>query len=378
MRRGIPLLLLAMLTSACSTTTSNTPEPQDLADIKQQLDISEVWSRDFGSMNEHVSMRLQPAIDNNALFTIDTDGDVKAYRKDNGETIWESSLDLEITAGLGISDNHLYAVSTKGDLLALSRTDGSVVWKKELGSEVLAPPVSAEGHVLVQTIDGRLVSLSSSTGKQRWVYQRREPALSLRGTSTPMVFRDIVVSGFGGGLLVAVRLKDGRLIWERPVSIPSGRNQVQRLSDVDTSPMIAGVRLFAASYQGKLIALDMRTGRKSWSKNVSSYQSMSADNRNIYLTDEFGVVRAYDQSSGTNIWKQDKLRGRRVSAPVVAGSYVVVGDLDGYTHWLDSSNGSFVGRYRPASDPVVSQPLVQNNTIYVSTTGGNIVAMRWK
>lgn len=363
--------------SACSTTTSNTPEPADLADIKQQIRIKEVWDNSYGRLDEHVSIQLQPAIDDNVVFTIDSDGDVTAFKRENGEVIWQSGLDKKITAGLGMGDEYLYAVTVKGNLLAISRKDGSMAWSKPLGRGVLATPVYAEGRVLVQTIDGRLVALDAVSGKLKWNYQHREPALSLRGTSTPVVMQGIAITGFGGGLLTAVKVNNGRLLWERQVSEPKGRNEVQRLADVDAPALIAGPRLFAVSYQGRLIAIDMRTGRNSWSKDVSSYQAMSADRKYVFVTDEFGVVRAYDQSSGVNVWIQNKMRGRRLSAPVVAGSYVVVGDYEGYTHWLDTATGGFVARYKAGSDPIIAQPLVRDGTVYVSTTGGYIAAISW-
>ena len=371
------LLLLVMTQVGCSMSSSNTQEPADLMDFDRRIKINEVWDKDFGSVDTDITMRLQPVIAENAVFAIDSDGDVTAYRKDNGNTLWQSDVDLDITAGLGFNDNYLFASTTDGGVIALSRKDGKLVWKKVLSSEILSPPVATANRVLVQTVDGKLLSLNADSGKRQWAYQRREPALSLRGTSTPIIFQGVVVSGYGGGILVALRLSDGRLLWERPVSYPKGRNVVQRLADVDASPLIAGYRLFAVSYQGKLIALDMRSGRKSWSKTVSSYVSMAADRRYVYVTDEHGVVRAYDQASGSVIWVQDKLKGRRISAPAVAGSYILLGDLSGYTHWLSSRDGSLAGRHRLSGAAIVAQPVVDNDIAFVSTVSGDLVALQW-
>ncbi|MBE9516522.1 MAG: outer membrane protein assembly factor BamB [Proteobacteria bacterium] len=358
-------------------SSSNTQEPAELVDFEKRIKISEVWDRDFGSVDTDIALRLQPAIAENAVFAIDTDGDVTAYRKDNGKILWQSDVDMTITAGLGANDDYLFAGTAEGELIALSRKDGKLVWKKALSSEILAVPTAADNHVVVQTVDGKLMSYNTKTGARRWAYQRREPALSLRGTSTPVIFQGVVVTGYGGGMLVALRLNDGRLLWERPVSYSRGRNEVQRLADVDAAPLVAGFRLFAVSFQGKLVALDMRSGRKSWSKAVSSYASMAADQHNVYITDEHGVVRAYDQASGSVVWMQDKLKGRRITAPAVASSYVLVGDLDGYTHWLNTKDGSLVARHRIAWSAIVAQPVVDNDTAFVSTTSGDLVALHW-
>ncbi|MDH5633823.1 MAG: outer membrane protein assembly factor BamB [Gammaproteobacteria bacterium] len=371
---GVIALLLSQV--ACSFSTSNMEDPSELVNLDASVRISETWRR-FFSVDVDRSTSIQPAITDSAVFTVDADGDLAAYERSRGDRIWARDIGMGITAGLGLGESLMFAVTSDGEVIALSRQDGSIVWKQAVNSEVLAAPVVESGQVIVQTVDGKLIALSEKTGARNWIYQRSEPALSVRGTSTPIVFQGVVVTGFGGGMLVAVKLDSGRLLWERPVSYPKGRNQVQRLADVDAPPLVAGIRMFAVNYQGKLVALNMRNGRESWSKSVSSVQAMSADKINVYVSDEHGVVRAYDQESGAVVWVQEKLRGRRLTGPAVAGNYIVAGDYDGYTHWLDSRDGSLVARHRVGVSAIVNQPITSNDLLFVSNTDGDLAAIRW-
>ena len=230
--------------------------------------------------------------------------------------------------------------------------------------------------VVVQSMDGKLAGLSVRDGKRSWVYERLEPALSLYGTASPIAARDIVITGFASGKIAAVQIKDGKSLWEMAVTQPRGRNEVERLVDVDASPVIVGNMLFAASYQGKIIAVDMLTGRILWSRDVSTYTGMDADSRNIYLTDADGEVIAYDQHTGASVWKQEHLRARQLTAPRYMDGMVAVGDFEGYVHWLSSDDGHFVARYRVNHDPIRSQALTGHDMFYVCSQSGRLVALR--
>src|SRR5581483_5087713 len=191
----------------------------------------------------------------------------------------------------------------------------------------------------------------------------------------PVVFADIVLTGFASGRLVALQLNDGRLLWELPVSQPRGRNEIERLVDVDAPPLVRGETLYAVSYHGKLIAVNMRNGTILWSRDVSSHTGLAADTGYVYLTDEIGQVLAFDQRTGASVWKQEKLRGRELNAPVVDGDYVVVGDYDGYVHWLARDDGRIQARYRVARGAIRAPGVLAPGVVYV-IAGDTLAALR--
>jgi outer membrane protein assembly factor BamB len=146
--------------------------------------------------------------------------------------------------------------------------------------------------------------------------------------------------------------------------------------DVDVSPLLVRNVIYAASYQGKVIAMDVQTGRILWSRDMSTYSGMDADSSNLYLTDDQGNVVALDLRTGASVWKQEQLRARQLNAPRYINGQIAVGDLEGYVHWLSADDGHFVARYRVANSAIRSQPLISDDTLYVSSQSGKLAALQ--
>jgi len=266
--------------------------------------------------------------------------------------------------------------SKKGEVVALSSTDGHRLWTANVSSEVLSPAAIGAGVVVAQSADGKLTGIDAANGKRLWVYERTEPPLSLHGTAAPVIVSDVVLAGFASGKIVGIQIRDGKMLWEMPVAQPHGRNEIERLVDVDASPLVVGKVMFAASYQGKIIAVDLQTGRILWSRDVSTYTGMDADANNVYLSDDSGEVIAFDQRTGSSVWRQEHLRARQLSAPRYFDGLVAVGDFEGYVHWLSAEDGHFVARYRAGRSPIRAQPLAGHGMFYVSSQSEALEALR--
>jgi outer membrane protein assembly factor BamB len=266
--------------------------------------------------------------------------------------------------------------SRDGQVIALARDTGERLWTASVSSEVLAPPAVGDAIVVVQSVDGRLFGLSIADGKRVWLYERAEPALSLRGTDPPVLITDAVLAGFASGRLAAVRLEDGRPLWETTVAQPRGRNEIERLVDVDVSPLVFSDAIYAASYQGKLVAINPSNGNIQWSRDVSTHSGMVSDGTNLYLSDDRGYVLAFDRRTGASVWKQEALRVRSLNAPVMYADAVVVADYEGYVHWLAREDGRFIARYQIGSSPVRAPGVVAGDTLFVAGISGTLSALR--
>jgi len=376
MTRGVTLLCAMLLLAGCGGSKIVREEPAKLQDFTAEKQVKKVWSADIGASAVKKAVILTPYLDGDVIYTADPKGRVRAFAADTGRHLWRVSVKKAVTGGVAAGDGLVVVATKDGEVIALDKADGHQRWTTSVSSEVLAAPVIHDGVVVVQSVDGKLAGLSAQDGKRSWVYERLEPALSLYGTATPVAARNIVITGFASGKIVAVQIKDGKSLWEMAVTQPRGRNEVERLVDVDASPVIVGNMLFAASYQGKIIAVDMLTGRILWSRDVSTYTGMDADARNIYLTDADGEVIAYDQHTGASIWKQEHLRARQLNAPRYMDGMVAVGDFEGYVHWLSSDDGHFVARYRVNHKPIRSQALAGHGMFYVCSQSGELVALR--
>lgn len=371
---AVVLLLTALAFAGCASRgVRETPAP--LPDFAAAFDVKRAWSAAIGARTRDY-LGLVPRADDGMVYAAGPRGRVSAFMAATGRLKWETDLRAAIGGGVGLGEN-LLAVGTRGgQVIALERDTGKHLWTASVSSEVLAPPAVAGGFVVVQTVDGRLFGLAAADGKRVWVYERTEPALSLRGTHTPVILADAVLAGFASGRLIALGLEDGGPLWEATVSQPRGRNEIERLVDVDAAPLVFPDAIYAASYQGKLVAINPRSGAVIWSRDVSTYTGLATDGVNLYLTDDKSHVLAFDRQTGASVWRQDALRGRRLSAPVVYRDFVVFADYAGYVHWLAREDGRFVARHRVESAPVRAPAAIADETLLVATTSGTLSALR--
>jgi outer membrane protein assembly factor BamB len=176
--------------------------------------------------------------------------------------------------------------------------------------------------------------------------------------------------------MAALRVQDGQPLWETAVALPRGRNEIERLVDVDVSPLVFDDAIYAASFQGKLAALNPSNGNVLWSRDVSTHTGMASDGKTLYLTNDRGYVMAFDRRNGASLWRQEALRGRGLNAPIVHDDVVVVADYEGYVHWLAREDGRFVARYQAVGAPVRARAAVSDGTVFVSGISGTLSALR--
>jgi outer membrane protein assembly factor BamB len=374
MRQLLVISALGLLI-ACGTKSTVEP-PARLTDFSPTAQVKRIWSKQIGRGDSKRLVSLSPLVHNDIVYVADTSGRVSALAIDSGKQIWSVETEIPIGGGIGFGDDLVLLGSKDGQVFALEPTTGANRWVSPVSSEVLAPPVALSGVVVVQTIDGKIFGLSSRDGSQLWMQQRTEPSLSLRGTSSPIISRGVALSGFASGKIVAFEIDSGRLLWERTVAHPSGSSEIERLVDVDSTPLVVGSTLFAASFQGNIVAIDMRTVRTLWSRDVSTYTGMDADQQNIYLTDESGNVLALDQSTGTSLWRQDKLHARLLNAPTLVAEYVAVGDVAGYVHWLSKDTGQFAARMRVTDGAIRSRGVAAGSMLFVQSQKGQLAALQ--
>lgn len=372
------ILAVAAATSAACGTTSRIvrEQPAELVEFTPEARVAEVWTASVGSGTGKQHLRIEPALDGRRVYVADWVGRVYALDADSGEILWERNVEQPVTGATAAGAGMVVVGTKEGQVISLDSGSGEQRWVAAVSSEVLAPPAVAGDVVVAQTIDGKVYALAIADGKRRWVYTRSEPPLSLRGTSAPVVAGELVLAGFASGKLAALRLSDGRLQWEVPVAEPRGRNEIERLVDVDVSPLVLGNAVYAAAYQGKVVAIDRNSGRIAWSRDLSTHSGMDADRENLYVTDERGHVIALDLRTGASVWKQDKLRGRGLGAPVYVDGYVAVGDFEGYVHWLSRVDGKLVARHRVGSKAVGAQGVARDGTVFLLSRGGTLAALR--
>ncbi len=379
--RAVSALLLALSVTGCSTVAGwfedeeeDPRAPVELTEFEEQVRIDRLWSVSIGDGQGRGLYKIRPVLGGDTLYVAASDGSVRAINRETGKTLWKESLDVPLSGGVGLYENALLLGSGEGAVLKLDAGNGELLWSRQLQGEVLAPPQSDGSIVVAQTYDGKLQGLDFATGELRWTFDSDVPVLTVRGTSAPLLDDSVVYAGFANGRVMALDASSGDIVWEVRVAIAQGRSEIDRIVDVDGSMALAGSELYAASYQGRVVAIDTREGRKLWQQDVSSFSGVSTGFGNVYVADEDGTVYAYLRSGAGMRWTQGVLGYRGLSRPTPVSSYLAVGDFEGYVHILSQVDGEIVGRVKVDGDGVRADMLSVGNTLYVYANSGKLAA----
>ena len=373
---------LLVLLSGCGTVkeyfagTDNATPPAALPPLTATQNVQTVWSARAGVGSAKEYIKLTPSVSSDTIFAADSAGLVSAYQAGSGKIVWSVQTKAPVSGGTGSGEGLVLVGTRDAEVLALDAASGAEKWRAQVSSEVLSVPRAESGIVVVRTVDGKLFGLKADDGSRLWVYQSSTPALTLRGTSSPLLHEGKVIAGLANGKLAALNLTDGKLLWEVTVAEPRGRSELERLVDISGELQIQNGILYAASFQGRLAAVDINSGRLVWVREIHSQAGLAVDERAVYVTDNQSQVLALDRRDGGILWKQDKLHDRAVTAPAVYGDYVVVGDFEGYLHWLNRTDGAFAARVRVDDAGLLAAPSVEGDTLYALGKGGALTALR--
>lgn len=374
---GLLVVVVAALISCSSNEEKKALEPLPLLDIEQKVTLKKVWSSSVGKgLAKKLYTISIPAVENERIFSADQEGNVFAFNVENGKTLWKTKLDLELSGMTSVTDGEVYVGTYNGLVIALSAEDGSERWRAEVSSEVLAPPQSNGNQVVVSSINGALTAFRAKTGEQLWTYGHVVPALTNRGLAAPVVTSTQVIAAFDNGQMLAFDVTDGSSLWETRVAQPTGRHDLERIVDIDGTPLQQGGFLYVASYQGVIAAVARAQGRIAWKQDISSYQPLVYSNRKIFATAADGKVIAYNANTGAEEWENSLMLRRSVGAPAVIGDYIAVIDGEGYLHLLDQNDGTFAGRLRAKGKRFRSPMLSHEDKLYVLSGDGKLTAYR--
>ena len=350
--------------------------PSELVEFNQEFEPVVAWTANTGDGAREYS-DLGAWLQGNMIVAVDNEGEVSSYEQATGRQLWQVDLDVPVTTGVGGGDGLIVVCTQEGEVLALDETNGDLRWRKRLSSEILAPPKASNNVVVVRSADGRLTGLSVSDGEVLWIYQRAVPLLSLRGTGAPVLADDKVISGYANGKLVAVSIVDGKVIWEKNIAVPRGRTELDRIVDIDSSPVIKDDNVYVVAYHGNVAAVSLDSGRTLWSREASSRSGLDvAVGEAVYLSDDSDYVWAFQDGTGDALWRQTRLLRRKISAPTIVGENVLVGDFEGYVHWISRKDGRFVARLHIADSAIRSQPVVKDDLVYITAVDGTLTALR--
>lgn len=381
-------LLFALTLGACTSITDlkdNVSErffgresnevPSELTEIKATAQAKVLWSTHLGASEDN---DFTPVVDNGFIYAASANGELVKLTAADGKQVWRIASGETFSGGVGVGVN-LILVGTANGYVSAYDFNGKLLWKSKVSSQVLSAPRVDYNTVVVRCGDSRIYGLNAVDGARKWVYERTSPPLSLRSSAGVVLDDGAAYAGFAGGKLIALRVEDGKVIWEVSVAQPKGTTEIERIADITSQPFVDGPLVYAVAYQGKVAAVDRASGRIAWSRDISSYTGLNAEDARIFVSHANSAIYALDYASGKTFWRQGDLRQRRVTSPLPMGNLIAVGDVEGYIHLLNREDGAFVGRLQLENSPVMPQMVaLGSTTIIAQNRKGGIYAVSIK
>ena len=390
--KPISLLLVLLMMTGCSYLGLGSGKkdielnkPAELLDFSSELAINKRWSHKVGGGAGKVKAISVPAIDQGIMYAADQGGSVIAVDIDTGARLWKREFKkTQITGSAGAAEGLVLFGTDQGQVVALDQQDGAELWRATVSSEVLSSPVTNGDVVVTLTLDGRVHGLDAEDGSPRWLIDTNLPLLTVRGNAKPLMVEDVVMGnnattdlvyvGHDNGKLSAYLAEDGVVVWESRVGIPEGRTDLERMVDIDGSPLYLGGTVYAVSFQGGLMAMNPATGRAIWFQEASSHNGAGAWGGTVAITEVDGKVQAFNASEGTQTWETEEYAYRGLNSPGVTSSFVVFADAKGYLHFLSRRNGKTIGRRKVGGAGVRAPTLIHNDLVIVLDNSGSLSA----
>ncbi|AKC85440.1 outer membrane protein assembly factor BamB [Pseudoxanthomonas suwonensis] len=390
LRPAVAAGLLVVALSGCTTVrgwfagkdaeAKKAAEPAELVDFQASVRPAKAWSVNLGDGERRIGARQGPAVADGRVYAAAAENRVVALDLQSGRQVWEFKAPkdqaLRLAGGPGAGEGLVVVGSLGGDVIALDAANGAERWRAAVSSEIITAPLVAQGTVYVRSNDGRISAFDAATGERRWFTEHELPSLTVRGNAPLAYAPGVLFSGNDDGTLSALALQDGRVLWEQTVGTPDGRSELERMADVDSAPLIDGTLLFASSFKNRTIAIDGPSGRPMWQSEHGGIGGLAAAPSGLVLSSPAGTVYLLDKYSGAALWSQPVLARRSLTGPAVHGNYAVVGDFDGYLHWLRLEDGEQAGRARVGRKAIKAQPVAADGLLLVQTVDGGLTAFR--
>jgi outer membrane protein assembly factor BamB len=358
------------LLAACSSS-DHKDKPTALTPVAGPIAIHRAWEVDLGSAE---GTFLRPCLLENAVYAAAHNGTLVRLDPSNGKEVWRVSVQGGIEAGVGCDGVNVAVAGPRGNVVAFDAA-GKQLWEAQASSDILAPPLVGHGVVVVRANDQRITAFELESGKRRWVFQKQEPSLALRVESDIAFHGDNVIVGFPGGRIDGIALSNGAGKWDALVSEPKGATEVERLSDVLGVPAVSGDDVCAASYQGRIACFDDNNGDLRWAREFSATAGVALTGDTVVGVDASSHVNAFNRGNGAGLWQNGALAFRNVSAPVIVGSFVAVGDFEGKIHFLRLDDGKIVGRFEESIGTIISSPQSWNGSALFQTSRGYVLML---
>ncbi|MEK7344147.1 MAG: outer membrane protein assembly factor BamB [Pseudomonadota bacterium] len=360
--------VLALSIAACSSAPEK-PQPAALPAVTGQLAVQKAWTNSVGP----VTTPLLASVHGDQVAVASTQGQVALISASTGQDVWRIKLDNPIQAGVGGDGQRFAVVTQNNEVVAIEA--GKVVWRYRLPAVSYTAPLVAGARVFVLTADRAVTALDGASGQKLWTQQRSGDPLVLQQAGLLVPFGDTLLAGWGGRL-VSLNPTTGAVRWETLVGSSRGTNEVERLVDVVAGASRLGNAVCVRAFQAAVSCVAADRGTVLWSRPAQGHVGLDGDEQFVFGAESDSKVVAWPRQGGQPAWTQEGLRFRGLTAPLVLGRSVVLGDDKGLLHFLSRQDGQLLQRLSTDGSAIVGKPVAAGQTLVVVTRTGGVFGFR--
>lgn len=351
------------------------------------------WQQSIGAGSSRRARILQrPVVADGMVFAADASGAIVALSSGNGGEVWrydpaddDYQSSSELGAGLAFENGWLFATLSGGMVVALNAETGAEIWRRKVNLPLRTAPTVAGTTLLVLSADNQFLAYNAQDGQPLWQNAGYFETAAMLGGASAAYDAGIAVVPFSSGEVYAIRTDTGQPIWADTIQRPRLAYAMAAINDIQGDPVIDGDIVFVAGQGGEMVAFDLRRGQRLWEQELVSVETPWAVGDYVYVLTARGEVVCLLRQGGQIKWvsplprltdPEDSASAPIVwSGPVLAGDRLLLAGSNGRAVSMSPYTGELLGEI-DLPGPVVSAPVVAEQTVYFLTAGGEIVAYR--
>jgi outer membrane protein assembly factor BamB len=352
--------VISFLIVAGCASPADQPKPIALAANVPLIGVQLSWTSKIGA----VDFPLDVKVAGNSVFVADSDGTIAALDARTGTDVWRTKSDTAIVAGVGSDGRYAAVINRNNEVVVLER--GRELWRQKLGALSFTAPLVADRSV---------TAFDAQSGRKLWSQPRAGEPLVLRQGGVILAVGDTLVVGLSGRL-VGMNPQNGTSRWEVPVATPRGTNDVERLVDLVAHVSRDGDAVCVRAFQAAVSCVDAASGTSLWTKPASGSEGVHGDGKFVYGTESDGKVVVWRRADGERVWESERLKYRSLTAPLVVGRSVAIGDGDGAVHLLSREDGAPLNRISTDGSAIKVTPVLAGETLVIVTRNGGVFGFK--
>jgi outer membrane protein assembly factor BamB len=351
---------------------------------KNKFSIKKTWSKSlFYGSAKNENFHFEPIIDKQKIYFLDSSGMLFAYDLLSKKLIWESQIFEKFliqnyrTPQITMHQGKIFATIGSNFLVAVNATDGKVIWQKQVSAILTSKPVISDNFVYVVSDNNHLYCFDIENADLNFLHMGVARPTAILGSPMPVIYKDKILVSYSSGEVYALNKKTGEVLWVIDLNLNKAVSSDFYLNDVDSNLLVKNDQLYAISNSGLLKAIDVKNGSVIWKKQIASIANFWVASDYLFLINNDNKLLAINRLNGRIKWIKELEAYANPKKPatkfiynsvILAGDKLVILRNDGVLIIASPQDGSIENNYS-IGKKISHSPVIVNDKIYLQTVG---------